>query len=182
MANYGITFTDNSPCLKHHGVLGQQWGKRNGPPYPLDDSISNGKRLVKTEDVKEWTKNRKKQAIKTHLASNAIATAAIIGGNVAATALGGPIGEALYLGSLATSMASIGAGAVKQLKDGIEYSKAMDKMSSKADSSETKKEIAKSKLTNNMVTGGSVGGIMGAGIGALLSDYEVDKPGKSSKH
>lgn len=21
--------------LKHHGILGQQWGKRNGPPYPL---------------------------------------------------------------------------------------------------------------------------------------------------
>lgn len=22
--------------LKHHGILGQKWGKRNGPPYPLD--------------------------------------------------------------------------------------------------------------------------------------------------
>lgn len=47
MANYGITFADNSPCLKHHGVLGQKWGKRNGPPYPLDDSISTGKSLKK---------------------------------------------------------------------------------------------------------------------------------------
>lgn len=24
--------------LKHHGIVGQKWGKRNGPPYPLDDS------------------------------------------------------------------------------------------------------------------------------------------------
>lgn len=24
--------------LAHHGILGQKWGKRNGPPYPLDDS------------------------------------------------------------------------------------------------------------------------------------------------
>lgn len=21
--------------LQHHGILGQRWGKRNGPPYPL---------------------------------------------------------------------------------------------------------------------------------------------------
>ena len=22
--------------LYHHGILGQRWGKKNGPPYPLD--------------------------------------------------------------------------------------------------------------------------------------------------
>ena len=21
--------------ISHHGILGQKWGKRNGPPYPL---------------------------------------------------------------------------------------------------------------------------------------------------
>lgn len=47
--NYGITFTDDSPCLKHHGVQGQQWGKRNGPPYPLDKEGSERLKAQKKE-------------------------------------------------------------------------------------------------------------------------------------
>lgn len=31
--------------MEHHGILGQRWGKRNGPPYPLDSSVSTGSRL-----------------------------------------------------------------------------------------------------------------------------------------
>lgn len=26
---------DSKSDLRHHGILGQRWGKRNGPPYPL---------------------------------------------------------------------------------------------------------------------------------------------------
>ena len=33
--------------LYHHGILGQRWGHRNGPPYPLGSSVSTGKRLKK---------------------------------------------------------------------------------------------------------------------------------------
>ncbi len=29
---------DYSPYLAHHGILGQKWGKKNGPPYPLGAS------------------------------------------------------------------------------------------------------------------------------------------------
>lgn len=32
MANYSFTFKDE---LSHHGIDGQKWGVRNGPPYPL---------------------------------------------------------------------------------------------------------------------------------------------------
>lgn len=31
---YGVIFSKAE--IKHHGILGQKWGKRNGPPYPLD--------------------------------------------------------------------------------------------------------------------------------------------------
>jgi RimJ/RimL family protein N-acetyltransferase len=32
--------------LAHHGVKGQKWGEKNGPPYPLDSSKSDGHRLL----------------------------------------------------------------------------------------------------------------------------------------
>lgn len=32
--NYKVTYSNK--YLSHHGILGQKWGKRNGPPYPLD--------------------------------------------------------------------------------------------------------------------------------------------------
>ncbi len=27
--------TSSSLVLIHHGILGQKWGQKNGPPYPL---------------------------------------------------------------------------------------------------------------------------------------------------
>lgn len=51
--------------LIHHGVEGQQWGKRNGPPYPLDSDISTGKKLI--EKHKQRTVNRAASRIKRHV-------------------------------------------------------------------------------------------------------------------
>lgn len=52
--SYKIVFNDE---LFHHGVQGQHWGVQNGPPYPLDRSISTGSRLKNAEkDSKEALK------------------------------------------------------------------------------------------------------------------------------
>lgn len=44
--------------LKHHGIKGQKWGDRNGPPYPLDSNISTGKSLKKDHDTKKKVSNK----------------------------------------------------------------------------------------------------------------------------
>lgn len=37
--------------LYHHGVQGQKWGVKHGPPYPLDSSVSTGERLRAQKNV-----------------------------------------------------------------------------------------------------------------------------------
>ena len=37
--------------LYHHGIKGQNWGIKNGPPYPLGSSVSTGHRLLKKKKV-----------------------------------------------------------------------------------------------------------------------------------
>ena len=70
--------------LEHHGILNQKWGKRNGPPYPLDrdahsaaekktlsKSLSGGRneemydRKAKKKEAKSYTKelNKKDKAL-----------------------------------------------------------------------------------------------------------------------
>lgn len=36
--------------LAHHGIIGQKWGERNGPPYPLPSDVSTGKRIKIQKD------------------------------------------------------------------------------------------------------------------------------------
>lgn len=55
--------------LYHHGIIGQKWGVRNGPPYPLSESLSRRvgrKRAQKRIDYLE-KKNTKKQTASASL-------------------------------------------------------------------------------------------------------------------
>lgn len=42
--------------LYHHGITGQRWGKRNGPPYPLNKDTSN--RIKSQGQVEKYLKDR----------------------------------------------------------------------------------------------------------------------------
>lgn len=60
--------------IAHHGIKGQQWGKRNGPPYPLDDkdhSASEKKAgwkdsLNKEKAYSKEKRERNKSAVKEY--------------------------------------------------------------------------------------------------------------------
>jgi len=67
------TFDDGSEYLEHHGILGQKWGKRNGPPYPLSasdhsssekkagwkDSLRNSRGAQRRDIAKAYKADRK---------------------------------------------------------------------------------------------------------------------------
>lgn len=45
----GSVINDDSLALAHHGILGQKWGRLNGPPYPLDAQDHSKEQLAKAE-------------------------------------------------------------------------------------------------------------------------------------
>ena len=47
--------------LQHHGIDGQKWGVRNGPPYPLDRNSKSESGDTKRFSKSEQRSNRKKQ-------------------------------------------------------------------------------------------------------------------------
>lgn len=63
-------YPELAPELTHHGVKGQKWGVRNGPPYPLDkssESIKIVEEAIKSGEVsKIINKEKQKRHTKSH--------------------------------------------------------------------------------------------------------------------
>lgn len=65
--------------LAHHGIKGQKWGVRNGPPYPLDKSSESGKIergtkgfIVSSNKFTEYALNPEKAPDKAHVFESAL--------------------------------------------------------------------------------------------------------------
>lgn len=68
---YYVAHDIRSVWLAHHGVKGQKWGVRRGPPYPIKSTlqirkthviIKGGKRILGSEEWVQWQTKRDKQA------------------------------------------------------------------------------------------------------------------------
>ena len=55
--------------LEHHGIKGQKWGVRNGPPYPLSRGKSSGGRAVRYGSGSGAAKRKARKLQKTRVKS-----------------------------------------------------------------------------------------------------------------
>lgn len=79
---YKVIYASDS--LYHHGIKGQEWGHKNGPPYPLDKSdYSAAERKASTGNVSSGNSKSGKRINKETIKNVAIGvgvTAAVAGG------------------------------------------------------------------------------------------------------
>lgn len=65
--------------LRHHGVPGQKWGVRRGPPYPIGESHSRATTASESSKNKKGLTDRQKDLIRKTIAVGSFAVAAYAG-------------------------------------------------------------------------------------------------------
>lgn len=124
--DYGWNLDTNE--LYHHGVIGQKWGIKNGPPYPLDSSISTGSSLKNVTNGKHKgstlptpgsdRSKRKKNAI------GILALPIGLGASVALAYFAGIISPTLMLTSVGVGLSSLSTLVKGDLKENAAKKKA----------------------------------------------------------
>ena len=105
--------------LYHHGIKGQQWGERNGPPYPLDSATHRAiirgarKEVMKSAEDKEDRKQTEKRVVKRLIGTEAAAV-----GGIGALAIASGVG-AIPVAAVGAVM--MGASAVSAIANGVAW-------------------------------------------------------------
>jgi len=128
--------------LAHHGVAGQKWGQRHGPPYPLSRNPANAKRA--RVDYKQNSVHVNKSTLGRGIKTFATEILAIAGGAALGLATGG---TATPVGVILTHIAADSLTGGHKTRKSIRLTKKRDKMVEKQELNESanKKNIRKKK-------------------------------------
>lgn len=58
--------------LEHHGIVGQKWGTKNGPPYPLDENVARKVMSKSKEEAMQSGKASEVDAFKFEMTNEEI--------------------------------------------------------------------------------------------------------------